>query len=456
MGGFPVQIKGGGFTNTTKVLIDGQPVLLNTPITDTSSLSGITPKAKQVCVPLMLQLQRGTEPILSTAAQVTYQFNPFTVQGQRLLYNHLDIPTQIIGTQLDGNSKLDLLINFNKSAFVAIFNPDGVNTAGIATGIASNQIPADKIINLQPSSPGALSTIFGFQGASKSAFIFSKQGSTYTQIGSSYQSFSKQLKDATAVNLEGDSGDEVVVIACNLGTNGDYYALKPSATGLTAINSRTASEELYAIAAAPSSTGLPADTLFVTGVGHGATGGPKPGEGSVRIIDTRQGPTPFVGFFVGTLPDGLRTIAAGDLDGDTHPDFVTYSTDSGLLYIGKYADSYRNISKIDPRIGIGMAPYPMADIQLQDTNCDNKLDIIVAPRIGQYGPVIFLNNGAGNFTTEGAYLIDGTTKQPLQSGAPFAIMNINGDPLKDIVTSDTIGGAPSGAGIAVLFGSPQQ
>jgi hypothetical protein len=385
---------------------------------------------------------------------VTYQFDPFTIQGQRLLYNYSDVPTQIISAQLDGNPRLDLLINFSKSAFVAILNPDGINTADNATGLAKNLIPADKILNLQPSLTGDLSTIFGFQSASKSAFIFSKQGNTYAQIGSAYTSFGKQLRDATAVNYEGDAGDEVVVIACNPGTSGDYYALRTTANGPAQISSKIGSEELYAIAAAPSTTGLPSDTLFVSGVGNGSTGGPKLGEGSVRIIDTRAATAPFIGFFVGMLPDGLRTIAAADLDGDTHPDFVTYSTDTGLLYLGKYADNYRTISKIDPRIGI--APYPMVDIQIQDTNCDGKPDIIIAPRIGQYGPVVFLNNGSGNFTTAAALIIDGSTKQPLQSGAPFVIMDINGDPLKDIVTRDTIGGQPGGAGIAVGFGSPPQ
>jgi hypothetical protein len=455
MGGFPVQIKGGGFTNTTRVLIDGQPVLLDTPITDSGSLSGMTPKAKQVCVPLKLQLQRGSEPILSTATQVTYQFAPFTTQGQKLLYSNPDLPTQIISAQLDGNPKLDLLINFNKSAFVAIFNPDGINPADSATGIAQNQTPAEKVINLQSSTPGALSTIFGYQGILKYSYTFSKQGSTYAQIGSPFKSFAKQIRDAVAVNLEGDAGDEVVVIACDPGTSGDYYALRPTAMGPALINSRPASEELYAIAAAPSTTGRPADTLFVTGVGNGSTGGPKPGEGSVRIIDTNPGPAPFLGFFIGMLPDGLRTIAAGDLDGDTHPDFVTYSNVTGLLYIGKYADNYRSISKIDPRIGTGMAPYPVVDIQILDTNCDNRPDIVIAPRASQLGPLIFLNSGAGNFTTEAVGIIDGSTNQPLQSSAPFVIMDINGDPLKDIVTKNPTVGLPSPS-ISVSFGSIPQ
>ena len=126
------------------------------------------------------------------------------------------------------------------------------------------------------------------------------------------------------------------------------------------------------------------------------------------------------------------SVAAGDLNGDGHPDLAVAETNAGVAVLLNTGSGGFGKTTVYP-----VSPTDLSDVVIADLNHDDKPDLVVSTfqAVG-----VLLNKGAGKFGKAAIYSTKSITQENNPDGVVVADFNLDGNP--DIAT--VIGAGNSG------------
>lgn len=402
MAGGPIAVRGWGFRYdnvSSKVSVDG---LATTPIAIAADLITATAQpARQLCVPVALDINRDDGKSLSIPNALVYRFEPYSINQFSKINGFIDGIDQLYVGQLNkSNQKADILVKKLNGGFSVIPNES----------MAVVSSPEIKFAKVAPAYFSKLSNYAYVTALVDDSFNIYQYNETSISLLASNPTSKKFYKDMLALDINqfNTAGDELALLNSDP-TNGSFlslYTVNIQATGgaqVTAGGVLSLLYDSYAMAPFPTKSSGPVDRFIIS-------------QANLKVASQSN-----IGFFLivsvadisnlnrdsyimnSTLPNELTAIATKDLDMDDKPDISSYSSSTGNAYVLLSTENYSTV-KVLQGFSRSLRKPSNVNLQVVDANCDGRPDLFLADLSGTESSIIHYNN-PGGFSPDPANLV---------------------------------------------------